>query len=167
MLQALEEILKGLKILTSMPCEETPNYLGDPPHGSPRWYAQQYFHRVGNRVEAMRTRLLARREPRLVDLTPEEIRLLVERPQHHAVKAVRDRLGCSLRDAAGVVEAFQAVNGRRAELYPYPTAPCAREGCSGKARDASPGADEHLAYCSMECASPPTSMDDNFYARRG
>lgn len=154
MLLALENVLKGLKILTSMPSAETPNYLGDPPQGSPRWYAQQYFQRCQNTMERMYTRLLARTEPATVDLTPGEVAVLATEPQHLAQAMVRERLGLSLKEAANVIHAFQEKNGRRGELhehYPFPVAKCAREGCSGKAQDASPGADENLRYCSVDC----------------
>lgn len=110
---------------------------------------------AGQALERMEIRLQARQEPATLELTPEEIQCLAERPQHHAIRMIRDRLGCSLRDGANIVQAFQERNGRRGELhehYPFKSAPCAREGCSGKARDASPGAEESMAYCSVECA---------------
>lgn len=103
----------------------------------------------------METRYKARNTPSMVDLTMGEVAVLATEPQHIAMHMVRDRLGLSLREALNVITAFQEKNGRRGELhehYPFKSAPCAREGCSGKATDASPGASEELAYCSGECA---------------
>lgn len=156
MLQALRSLAVALDMALGGPVSRV-HAPSTTPHMDPnvRRTGLSALELAQGALERMEIRHAARATPCKLDLTPGEVAVLATEPQHMAMRMVRDRLGCSLREATNVIAGFQERNGRRGELhehYPFPTAPCARVGCSGKARDASPGAEESLSYCSVECA---------------